>query len=200
MSYELVVALTIVCIVVFLVILPAVNVVFSLLIMAKPDAKNGEQLSIEGRNSEALSGAYIRDNKLYLRRANGVREIAVDVIFFGRGKKKKSYVVSFNGNVACIDPNLAFENAKVIVLKVDGRVINKKKVGYPNNIINLVTSVGLLIGVAVPCVLHAIYHSYEILEANPGYVVFYLVPVVVGLLVGAAHYILVRLVTKSFNK
>ena len=181
-------------------LLPAANIVLGMLIFARPDGKNGEAVNIEGNNAQALSAASIRDNKLYLTRNSGVQNANVDVIFFGRGKKKRSYSIQFGGNVACIDPGFAFEDVKIIVLKVDGHVVNKKKIGYPNNILNIATSVGLLLGIVIPGLLHAIYHSYEVYDFQVGYAVFYLVPVVLGLIIGVSHYFLVRLVTRSFNK
>ena len=195
----LVIVLTIVFSVIFLGILPILNIVFSILIFARPDARKGDEITLDSKNQKALSRAFIKEGKLYLQRASGISSLNVDVIFFSPRKRKRSYSIKFKGDLACIDPKFSFKDVKIICLKADRKKINKKVIGYPNNILNIVTSVGLPIGIIVPCYMNALYYNYYIYEINIEYIFFYVIPIFVGVVIGAAHYFLVRLVTKSFN-
>ena len=196
--------LTIIMIVliVVMVLACALAMLSSLLIIAKPDAKKENEIQIDGNNSQALSRAVLDGNKLLLQRASRVNQISLDVIAFAKGKKKKhSYNISFNGDYAAIDLEAGVTDVKLIVLTVDGNVINKKKIGYPNDILLIVSSALIVIGVSVIGALHAYYYSWAIEEASIIYgVICYGLPIVLAIILGVANFLVSKIITKSFNK
>ena len=184
------------------VIAIVVNALMPMLIMAKPDKRNDKEIEIAGNNSQGLSRAVLDGNKLLVQRANGVSQLGLDVITFAGNKKKKhSYNISFNGEYAAIDLESGVTEVKLVVLYADGRIVNKKKIGYSNDIVNIVTSVIILVGVGITVLLNALYHNEELEEYNAGYgILFYVVPFIIGAVLGAANFFLTKILTKSFNK
>ena len=189
-------------IIVAMVLVSALAMLSSLLIIAKPYARTDKEIQITGNNSQGLSRAALEGNKLVLQRASGARQILLDVITFAGSKKKKhSYDVSFNGDYAAIDLESGVTDVKLIVLAADGRVVNKKKIGYPNDILLIVSSALILIGVGVIVLLHGLYHNEEMDEFNIGYgILFYAVPFVVGAILAVVNFLVSKVLTKSFNK
>ena len=190
----------VVCI--LMVIVCVLSALSPLLIMAKPDNKNEKEIEIAGNNNQGLSRAVLDEGKLLLQRANGVSQMAIDVIaFMGKKKKKISYNISFNGEYASLDLPQGVTDVKLVVLNADGRIVNKKKIGYPNTILLIVSSVLIAVGLGVLVMLHALYHNQEMDEFNIGYgIIFYALPFVIGAILGAANFFVSKIITKSFNK
>lgn len=193
--------LTIVIIVV-IVLVCALSALSSFLILAKPDGKKDNEIEIAGNNTQGLSRAVLDGNKLLLQRAAGVSDMRLDVITFAGAKKKKlSYELTFYGEYAAIDLESGVKDVKLVVLSVNGGIVNKKKIGYPNDILLIVSSALILIGTGVAILLHALYHNEEMDEFNIGYgILFYAVPFVIGAVLAVANFIGSKLISKSFNK
>ena len=196
--------LTVVTIIVIVLIILscALAMLSSLLIIAKPDGRKDKEIEIAGNNSQGLSRAVLDGNKLLLQKANGVNQMNLDVITFAGNKKKKhSYELSFSGDFASIDLDAGTTDVKLIVLAVDGMIINKKKIGYPNNIALIVSSALILVGVGIIPLLNAFYHNGELDDPNIGYgILFYVVPFVIGAILAVVNFLISKLITKSFNK
>ena len=201
-DYLLAIVIFIVCGVVFLLAGTVLNILSSKLYKAEPDAKNEKEIQISGNNQSALMSAYMDEGKLVLRRANNTAKADVDVIAFkGSSKKKISYSISFLDDFAVIDLPAGTDNVKIIVLTADGRKLNNKKLGYPNLIINIVTSLGFALCLEACVLIQAVYRNYELKDFSPLYgFLFYVLPLLIGLVIGAANFFLTMLITNSFNK
>ena len=191
-----------VIIIIATVLVCALAMLSSMLIIAKPDGRNDKEIQIAGNNSQGLSKAYLDGNKLILQRANNASQMNLDVIaFIGKKKKKHSYELSFSGDYAAIDLDAGTTDVKLIVLSVDGMIINKKKIGYPNDILLILSSILILVAVGVIVLLHALYHNEEMDEFNIGYgILFYAVPFVIGAILAVANFLVSKILTKGFNK
>lgn len=198
---ELASLLIIVAIIVFLVVIPLINIVLPLFTLGKCDERNGDEVVVTGKNQDVLQKVLINQNRVVLVRNGDVTSIDVDVIFYsGSKKKKRSYHVNFNDDAAIIDAPMAIDNVAIIVTSADGAVVNKKKRGYPNEIFNIVASLSIAIGVIASVILTSLANAHLLKDYSSDYgIYFYVVPIVIGVVLAIAHYFVVKLVTKSFN-
>lgn len=199
---ELASMLIIVAIIVFLVAIPLINIVLPFFTLGKCDERNGDEVVVTGRNKNILKKVLMNQNRVVLVTNGNVENIDVDIVFYAGSKKKRgSYHVAFNDDVAIIDAPMAIDNVAVVVNVADGVVINKKKRGYPNEIVNIITSISIAIGVAATVLLTALANSHNLQDYSSEYgIYFYVLPIVIGVVLGIVHYFVVKLVTKSFNK
>jgi hypothetical protein len=179
------------------VILPLANFLFTFFNLGK---KPNQQVELDEQSSNVLSEVKVQGNKLVLTKKGDITNALVDVVYYSSKKKTMhSYKVTFDGNVAVIEPGIEFEAVRVIVIKADTTIINKKKIGYLNEVLHIVTSVGIAIGIIVPSVLFAVYYSYALTDFYPDYATVYIVPIIVGLVLGVINYFGGKLLTKSFT-
>ena len=189
-------------VIVLMVLASVLTMLSSMLIIAKPDSKNEKEIQIAGNNSQGLSRAVLDGNKLLLQRANNVRQMTLDVITFAGSKKKKnSYEITFGNDYAVVDLENGVTDVKLVVLVIDGNVINKKTIGYPNNILLIVSSLLIFAGTGAIVLLNALYHNEEMADTNILYgILFYAVPFVVGAILAVVNFLVSKVISKSFNK
>ena len=126
--------------VIFCLIVPIINVFSSKFAKPVADHLTGEEIEVTDLNKQGLERATVTQNhKIVLKRAKDVNKITLDIIYFKRNKNsKKSYVIPFNNEYAIIEDCPDFDNVKLIVLNVDGKLCQKKIYGYPNNIFTII--------------------------------------------------------------
>ena len=191
---------------VFCLIIPLVNVFSAKFAKPIADHLTGEEIEVTDLNKKGLERATVtQDRKIVLKRAKGVKKVVLDIVYFNRNRNsKKSYEVTFVNDYAIIEGCPEFDNVKLIVLNVDGKLCQKKVYGYPNHIFTIVSSVSIALGVIGGVCLPA--YSYSLtLDAHYVYsdeygLSTYLIAVIVGVLAGVLHFLLVKLITNSFNK
>lgn len=199
---ELASMLIIIVIIVFLVVIPLINIVLPLFTLGKCDQRNGDEVVVTGRNQNILRKVLMNQNRVVLVANSNINHIDVDVIFYAGSKKKKaSYHVEFNDDTAIIDAPMAIDNVAIIVTSADGVVVSKKKRGYPNEAVNIIASVSIAIGVIATVILSSVANSHNLNDYSSEYgIYFYVLPIIIGVVLAIAHYFVVKLITKSFNK
>lgn len=196
------------------VVVPVINIFSANFKKPVVDTLHGEEIVLTEKNQLGLERAVLKGDIICLKRTQNVRRIVLDVFFFRGAKSKRvHYTVNFENDYATIEHEDRFDGVKIIVLNVDGKVANKKVYGYPNAIFTIVASVcvalGIGLGVFVPAISFSktflnIYdagYSFYLLNDGPEYfIMFYVVPFVIGVIAGILHFVLVKAITNSFNK
>lgn len=200
-SFNLALTTLVITGIVFLVILPLLNTIFPIIIKGKPNNILNGELDLDTNTRSVIKRAVIGDRKIVLTRNGDVSRVKVDVIIHdGLLKPKTTYVIEFNDNNAVINLKNTPKKVSLVVLTCDGHVINKKKYGYPNEILNIVTSLGIALTTILPLVVYGFSNAQQLYDYYPLYgVVFYVLPIVIGIVFGVAHYLFVKLITSSFN-
>lgn len=196
------------------VVVPVINIFSANFKKPLMDTLNGEEIVLTAKNQLGLERAVLKGETICLKRAQGVKNIVLDIFFFRGAKHKRvHYRVNFENDYATIEHEDKFDGVKIVVLNVDGKVANKKEYGYPSNIFTIVASIcvalGIGLGVFVPAIslsktfnnIYDIGYSFYLLNDGPEYfVMFYVAPFVIGVIAGILHFVLVKAITNSFNK
>ena len=192
--------------IIFCLVVPLINAFSSKFVKPVADHLTGEEIEVTDLNKQGLERAVVtQDNKIVLKRAKGVNKIALDIIYFkGNKNTKKSYNIVFDNDYATVVDCQNFDNVKLVVLNVDGKLCQKKVYGYPNNIFTIISSVsialGIIGGVCLPAYSYSLTLDMLFIYAPEYGINTYLLSVIVGILAGVAHFFLVKLITNSFNK